>query len=699
MEAIMKYRVLFALLLIGVFTVSVVAGMPGMAYAGKKKKGGGCSPTTVDDYKYHTIIDHTMAGHLNVMVSNTETVTGKSYPLTGACPNPWAGVDESLFPAGYTQNTPPIYVEVNVAQADLMNASLVAATANTADQGNPALNPAVATVPTTFTHRLGTWDGNTPGTVTALPNTALSPGNVEPLNNMFTTNGQAFDLDRLRYVANRLWYEWYLEKKPSPSGTSGWATKFSYQPTGTMSFETFIDNLANGNPMYGIVRVVVPVNSSQDALFDGGYPVHGAEFATGAPAWSNAGPSGGPGGKANSMWSYEGSADAASSKRIIVYGMLLFDYVDEATYTPNNFFDDTQDYTDRYADIATHDAASHTGKKNFILPRTTGRNVYIKNWDALDINAANDLETFALYTDAHTPGPDGRSDTLDIVRRKYMMASSTAFQASEISDAYVWEYWMRTAAATDATSRATIISDLISQYNISTQKFNAGAARRTTFEGGTVWGDSAVMATKDKFHAYFPNAYERGWMIAFDALDMEALDGTNGAGWWWSHLADDTTGVGSVAVGGSTHAGRTGAYPVLGAPSETITVDADGDGAGDTVDGATSVMPNFFLKGWEDYPALAFAGGVLDMHGHANISGMLYTPDSAEIEAKSEKAAAFQYINGAMLFGNGVILEGKSGQHSMIAVTFNFATFDRLRGGDPKLTISPVQTIREIRGQ
>ena len=146
-------------------------------------------------------------------------------------------------------------------------------------------------------------------------------------------------------------------------------------------------------------------------------------------------------------------------------------------------------------------------------------------------------------------------------------------------------------------------------------------------------------------------------------------------------------------MGGSTHTGRAnagkGAYAKLGVPSETLSVDADGDGTAD-------VIPNMFLKGWEDFPALAFAGGVLDMHGHANISGMLYTPDSAEVEAKKEKPAVFQYINGAMLFGNGMVLEGKSGQHSMIAVTFNFGTFDRLRGGDPKLTIAPVQNIREI---
>jgi len=105
------------------------------------------------------------------------------------------------------------------------------------------------------------------------------------------------------------------------------------------------------------------------------------------------------------------------------------------------------------------------------------------------------------------------------------------------------------------------------------------------------------------------------------------------------------------------------------------------------------------LKTWEDLPALSFAGGVLDMHGHANISGMLYTPDSGEIEAKKEKYAAFQYVNGAMLIGNGIWLEdGGTGDYSMIAVTFNSDTFDQLRAA-AQVTIKKPEQIRDLLGQ
>lgn len=670
---------------------------------------GRCSPPTApDDYKYHNIIDHTGADHLNVMVSNTETSPNKSYPLTGACPNPFAGVNPALYPTtGFTPPTPNLYVEVKVNNSVLTSGSITDAVVETCNQSNYQVCPnsagstipvAEGAVPSTYVYRLGTENGS--GTVTALTNNLLPPANIEPLNTMFTLNGQAFDVDRIRFIANRLWYQW----KQDVVGNTGWFSKFGYQPTGTMSFEQFLDNVSQGRPMYGIVRVVVPVDrTSEDALFDPSQPVNGAEFSDSpdyndgsSPDWSGVTPS-----RANEMWSYEGewatahsyaspSSSKADSKTIEVYGMLLIDYVDKDTYDADDFFDASQDYINNYASVAAHDASSSPGK-NFILPRTSGRNIYIKNWDTLNINAVNDLQTFVQYTDTPSAGGDGRMDTLDIVRRKYMMAGSTSFLVSEISDAYVWEYWMRKAAGLPAgdTTRTNILADLTGaspQYDIFTQQFAASATRRTEFDN-TEW---PTFSEKDKFHAYFPNGYERGWMVAFDALDLENKDGGT-VGSWWNQLASRIQ-VGGVWLG-DDGAGNN-KYPALGVPNTTdaITVDADGDGD-------TDVMPNFFLTGWEDFPALAFAGGVLDMHAHANISGMLYTPDSAEMEAKTDKPAVFQYVSGAILVGNGIFLEGKSGRHSMISISFNYNSFDRLRGGSPNVTIKTVSSLRELTGQ
>jgi len=695
------------------FAIGAAALLGVLSHAGIAGAWG----STPGDATYHTIVDFTQGNSVNVLVTNTQSTTSaRSYPYVGSDVNPWAAVNPNLYPSGYTPPTPDLYVEVKMNNSDVRSNSLSSATLNTCDQGDPSKCPS-GTVPKTFVHRLGTYNSST-GLVTALTNNKLPPSNAETLNNMFTKNGQAFDMDRIRFAANRLWAQW----RSDVLNNTGWAKMFSYQPTGTMSFENFVNNIVHGYPMFGIVRVVIPVETQSsygwghggtrktrgDMYLDPSQPVAGAEFTT-THSWSGTG----TGSSSPVMVDYEAmwpgtsvpSTANSSSKRepysgtMTVYGMLLIDYVDSRTYDPDHFFDSTQDYIDNYTDVATHDAASLTGRSNVILPRSSGRDVVLMDWDTLNINPVDDLQSFVQYTDPHTTGPDGRMDTLDIARRKYVMGKSTAYQASEISDAYVWEYWMREAMKlpNGNSTRTSILSDLTGstpQYNVWTQKFNTGAARRTDFDN-TAW---ASMAEQDKFHAYFPNGYERGWMIAFDALRMDQLDATTStkdAGSWWANLTQNAAGTDGIMTSKN--------YTPFDVPADNmaITIDANGDG--------TAVkMPNFFSSDWEDLPAMAFAGGLFDVHGFMNTSGMLYTPDSCEIEAHSgseipggsSSAGPFQYVNGALLVGNGLWLEDQAtGDHSMIAISYNFNSFDRLRTGTARLTIKQVQNIAEIKGQ
>lgn len=673
------------------------------AFAGRH---GHSTPT---DATYHTIMDHTQANHINVAVTNTQSTTSaRSFPYVGSDVNPWAAVNPALFPAGYTPNTPDLYVEVDIRHSDVRSSSLTAAKTTTCDQGDTSKCPS-GTVPVTFVHRLGTYSS---GTVTALPNAKLS-GGVEELNDMFTQNGQAFDMDRLRYAANHLWAQWRDDKLAN----TGWATLFTYQPTGTMSFENFIYNVVNNNPMYGFVRVMVPVDSTGastttgDMFLDPAQPVGGAEFTT-SHTWSGTGTSRSsprivdyeamiPGTAytmTQSPYNKSGSSLYPYSGTMTVYGMVLFDYIDMTTYDPTHFFDANQDYIDNYADIATHDAASLGSRVNVILPRSSGRNIVLMDWDTLNINPVNDTKTFVQYTDTQTIGADGRMDSMDVVRRKYLAAKSTSYVTTDVPDAYVWEYWMRKAAALPVgdSTRTGILSDLTGatpQYVINNEAFNSGAARRTTFDS-TEWSG---LANKDKFHAFFPNGYERGWMMAFDALRMATLDaGTTEttAGSWWMHLADDVAGTDGVTLSKG--------YPTFEVPddAEAITIDVNGDGT-------ATKMPLFFSTDWEDFPALAFAGGLLDVHGHMNTSGMLYTPDSCEIEAHGgsevpnggSSSGPFQYVNGAILAGNGIWLEDQdTGDHSMIGVSYNYNSFDRLRSGSSVVTIKAVSNIAELKG-
>ncbi len=615
-----------------------------------------------DTDTYHTIVDHTQAGHPNVVVTNTETFMGKNYPLTGAKPVvPWSAIN------GDSDHTTPSsdgrvhYREAKMDHTDLLNAALTVTT--TATQGVD-----------TYVHRLGSWNGGPK--IKPLEIAPAGSGNFESILDLFSLNGQAFDLDRLRYMSNKLWRKW----KEDVQDGDGWYTKFGYQPTGTMSFEQYLSNINNGHPMFGIVRVMVPVNATSgkgDVQYDPDYMsgcVDGKEFSSpGGSActvtWTASVP-----GKTNTLNSYYGVSDKTCAKTIEVYGMLLYDYVDEGSYTPDNF-ETGQDYVDN----ATQ------GTNNQILPRSSSKSVYIKVTEAILVNPVNDL----LTGDYKTAGRDFRMDSLE-TGRAYMISESgqggskTAMDAAKVSDAYVWEYWMREAATKSSSSRAAIISSLASEYDVINESFTVTTGERSKFNGGEWSG----METKDQYHAYFPSGYERGWMIAFDALDLQPQE-------WGKMPNKGTTLVGgkniNIAFPAKKDPGKTD-YASFKVPTETIDMDFyNGSIPGNTstatvvdTDPPGNPIPNTFLTTWEDLPALSFAGGVLDIHAHANISGMQYTPDSAEIETKKDKYAPFQYINGALLVGNGVFLEdGGTSDFSMIAISYNANTFDQLKTGTP----------------
>jgi hypothetical protein len=66
--------------------------------------------------------------------------------------------------------------------------------------------------------------------------------------------------------------------------------------------------------------------------------------------------------------------------------------------------------------------------------------------------------------------------------------------------------------------------------------------------------------------------------------------------------------------------------------------------------------------------------GILDIHGNANISGVLYTPSFVEIENK--KDGQTQYFNGSIIGGGGIYIQNN--QKATSIVTYNPATLDYL---------------------
>jgi hypothetical protein len=76
----------------------------------------------------------------------------------------------------------------------------------------------------------------------------------------------------------------------------------------------------------------------------------------------------------------------------------------------------------------------------------------------------------------------------------------------------------------------------------------------------------------------------------------------------------------------------------------------------------------------DDMPAIIYTIGVLDLHGNANISGVMYTPSYMEIENKS--AGNLQYIKGALIMGHGIYYENVQAATSIIS--FDSRTLDSL---------------------
>ena len=75
-----------------------------------------------------------------------------------------------------------------------------------------------------------------------------------------------------------------------------------------------------------------------------------------------------------------------------------------------------------------------------------------------------------------------------------------------------------------------------------------------------------------------------------------------------------------------------------------------------------------------------FNNAIVDIHGGANISGLVYGPSFIEIE---NKEGSLQYFNGAILGGGGVLLQGDSGSGDII-VKFDASTINRLATDDAK---------------
>lgn len=99
----------------------------------------------------------------------------------------------------------------------------------------------------------------------------------------------------------------------------------------------------------------------------------------------------------------------------------------------------------------------------------------------------------------------------------------------------------------------------------------------------------------------------------------------------------------------------------------------------DAVLTAPLTISNIRNSQFEDIPVYLYTGGLVDMHHHMNVSGLIYVPQSAEIEAKMNDAAnpTRMYMMGGLIVRDGFYLEGKP--NAMILISSDPSSFASLR--------------------
>ncbi len=381
---------------------------------------------------------------------------------------------------------------------------------------------------------------------------------------LFAAGKHLFDLDRLRVVS-----DWISNNVTPDAGV----TAGTY---GTITLNQFLANIAAGKTMYGMVRVLVPLEAGQSSSTLNALktPVpsgslYGFCSSTSAPGCSCSPGSSASFGKIEAGVTLCGNAIPANAK-IKVKGGLFWDFVDGATNRP--------------LDLA---------ELSFVP-----RELYFKVTIPIMVNWAHDLDD------------NGAMDNMDLAK------------------AYITGY-----ADTDVVSATYLFAD-VPQESKDQYQFETGTALTQALF------DALDPATR--YHMMLPSGYADGWAAAFDKLNITAAD--------WSTI------------------------PGMAKPFRVPT-------------GVTGVMTanDVRTEGFEDIPTYLYSGGLIDMHSHVNVSGLVYVPQGMELEAK-DAGISRQYVSGAIIVRDSFFIEAKSG--TITVISSDPLSYSTVRRTPPSATTS-----------
>jgi len=386
--------------------------------------------------------------------------------------------------------------------------------------------------------------------------------------NFFTAGKHLFDLNRLRSTADWLSQDTNADSIPDNISPD---VGVAYGTYGTISMRQFVDNMASGRVMYGVVRVKVPLElptsatgTARNALGDtvNANTIYG--FCSNATAGlCSCAPSSKKtltGGlfKSIKVGSMVCGVTMSSAARIKVKGALFWDFVDNLT------------------------------GEAIDLPQLSyiPRDLYFKVAIPIQVDWASDVND------------DGAMDNMPYI--KGLTTAMTGANPINITNSIA------------PIDYAKVVPSAKAAYLYATGKTLTAS-------------EFSMLNRPTQYHMLMPSGYETGWADAFSKLNLTAAT--------WASLPPSTC---ISQTGGSC--------TKFGVPP-----------------GKTGVLTPDDIRSdsFEDIPTYMYSGGLIDMHSHVNISGLVYVPQGMELEAKDSTAPTQQYIYGAVVVRDTFYIEAK----------------------------------------
>ena len=358
----------------------------------------------------------------------------------------------------------------------------------------------------------------------------------------------------------------------------------SCHPAGTygvITWREFLENIRDGRTMYGVVRILVPLQiktaagSSNNALNVTvpntqiyGFCTGSTEWCANAPTSSTDIKGGAVVGGYNAAPAITMPAVSTTGAQLRVRGTLMFDFVNGTT-----------------------DAI--LGAPGHPIPLANlpfdPRAIYFKVSVPINVNAGNDLTG------------DGVLDNIAYISGLTSVITCASFPCT-----------------TTIPAGTTILNTQVPQEVVQTYNFQYGTSYTSNADPAfvTLWGN---LNLPNKYHMLMASGYVDGWYDAFQELNITAQK--------WQD------------IGFTVPSGATMASPLT--------------------------VANIRSSSFEDLPTYLYTGGLVDMHHHMNVSGLIYVPQSAEIEQKF--SGITMYMNGGLIVRDGFFLEGRAGGITLIS--------------------------------